>query len=103
MRTRACRPQRRVRRRRHTEAARSLYSPPMTMADAEATTAIPDSPTPRPRRLAPLITLLALLLVALGLRVYGLTAHSFWQDEFLALELSTGRGFEDLRFPVNGD
>src|SRR5205085_9485477 len=45
-------------------------------------------------------TLLSLILaLALALRVYQLTDHSLWLDEFWVTELSTGRGSLHLALP----
>jgi mannosyltransferase len=45
--------------------------------------------------------LLAIVGIALGLRVYGFAKASFWGDELHALENSTGRGLAHLAIPGN--
>lgn len=56
--------------------------------------------TPGPlRRRAYLPVLLAILILATGLRVYRLGAESLWIDELLSLQLSAGYGYGTLRAP----
>jgi uncharacterized membrane protein len=40
--------------------------------------------------------LLAIIVAAIGLRVYGITGSSLWLDEFCSMECSTGRGLAHL-------
>ncbi len=43
--------------------------------------------------------LAAILLAAMGLRVFHLSAKSFWFDEFASAELACGRGYEHYHLP----
>jgi uncharacterized membrane protein len=45
--------------------------------------------------------LLLILLLASALRLYGLSDHDYWLDEFWTAELSTGRGSAHLTIPTN--
>jgi len=42
-----------------------------------------------------------ILLIASSLRLYGLSDHDYWLDEFWTAELSTGRGSVHLNIPTN--
>src|SRR5947207_7740371 len=40
-----------------------------------------------------------ILVLAVGLRVFGIGRHSLWTDEYMTLELSTGRGLAESIMP----
>ncbi|HEV8290606.1 MAG TPA: glycosyltransferase family 39 protein, partial [Tepidisphaeraceae bacterium] len=47
------------------------------------------------------LPLVLILLLASALRLYGISDHDYWLDEFWTAELSTGRGSVHLNIPTN--
>jgi Dolichyl-phosphate-mannose-protein mannosyltransferase len=58
---------------------------------------------PQPRQRTWFVGFVAILLLGLGLRLWGLDTHSFWTDEFYALEVSSGHPWLHQQFPQNAD
>src|SRR5690348_16640130 len=50
-------------------------------------------------RLGHLIVLLLILCAAIAVRWYRISSASFWTDEFLSLEVSSGHGYDRLNLP----
>jgi uncharacterized membrane protein len=53
------------------------------------------------KNLLPLLLAALVLVIALVLRLHGITSEGLWLDEFFSAELSTGRGYADQHLPRN--